>query len=179
MPTWPKPAAATRVSSSSIDGVAGTAPLPGDPPGSPACSTYQEGRNNNSVVYQNGVFPFLVRTSQQGADNRVFIQERMGGFGGPVVTQAGTGNRATIDHYDDYYSGISIDQAGLRNQADLVQTAAYMTDGMSVIQHGADNLATVFNTGTSNSLLVSQLGNNATAATYQSGNSNRGAVYQY
>jgi hypothetical protein len=144
-----------------------------------AIEAYQDGRRNSAVLYQDGVFPFLIRTSQRGADNRIFVDERYGGFAGPVVAQDGEGNTATIVQYDDYYSGIGIEQIGLRNSAAITQTAAYMTDGMLVVQHGADNHATVFNTGSYNSLLVSQLGNSAVAASSQNGSGNRGVITQH
>ena len=130
------------------------------------------------MLSQTGVFPFLISTSQRGADNAIVVDESVGGFAGPVITQQGTANRARVIHYDDYYSGIGIEQRGERNQADLRQTSAYMTDGMTIIQHGADHRATVTNSGNMNSMQVSQTGTGHTSTTDQLGSGNRGVVFQ-
>ena len=139
----------------------------------------QTGQRNSARLLQDSVFPFLIQTSQTGTDNDIVIVERAGGFAGPVVTQEGNGNRARVEQYLDYYSGIGISQTGLRNLAEITQTDAYMTDGMSITQQGADNRASIANTGQFNSMSVTQLGNGATASASQSGTGNQGFILQH
>jgi len=166
----------------------------------------QSGSGNVADVAHNGGTA-LLRTSQNGAGNRLTIDYSNGPFGGPNVTQDGEGNTATVIGYGvtigggprieqngSFNSVITVQnllsesshrirQQGTGNQADATQTGDFQR--LSIDQEGNGNLASVSQTGMGpggvndgNAVLLSQLGNGNTAIVHQAGLGYRADVRQ-